>query len=230
MMEQSYRFVATPEKGEVSALLLRPESPRSLLVLGHAASTGMTHPSMASLAQAVAARDAAVFRYQFPYMERGGGGMDAEAVRLATVRAAVATAAAALPGVPLFAGGRSMGGRMASMAQSESPLSGVRGLVFFAYPLHPAGRPGLDRAAHLAGVNVPLLFIQGDRDDLAELSLLRQAMGPLGERATLRLLAGADHSFHVRKSSERSDGEVLEEAAAAAAAWMIAVAAAERTG
>lgn len=213
------KFVATPAKGEVSAILLRPEGARWLYVFGHAASTGMRHPSMEKLAQALAGQGVATFRYQFPYMERGGGGLDGKAVLLATVRSAVQAATGTAPDLPLLAGGRSMGGRMTSMAQAETPLPGVRGLVFVAFPLHPAGKPDTERADHLAETSVPLLFLQGTKDALAELHLLRPVVEGLGERATLNLVETADHSFHVLKSSGKTDDGVIGELAQAIARW-----------
>lgn len=218
------RFLATPEKGEVFALLLRPPDARWLLVLGHGASAGMRHRGMDDLAQALARQGIATFRYQFPYMERGGGGLDGPAVLLATVRAAVAAAAAVAPDLPLLAGGRSMGGRMTSQASAQAPLPGVRGLVFFAFPLHPAGKPGAERAEHLSRVSVPLLFLQGSKDTMAELDLLRPVVAQLGDRATLHVVETADHSFHVLKRSGKTDEGVLAELAETTAAWAAAVA------
>lgn len=213
------KFTATPEKGEVSAILLRPEGAHWLYVFGHAASTGMRHPSMEKLAHALAEQGVATFRYQFPYMEKGGGGLDGKAVLLATVRSAVRAAAEAVPELSILAGGRSMGGRMTSMAQSEAPLPGVKGLVFVAFPLHPSGKPGTERADHLAKVDLPLLFLQGTKDDLADLNLLRPVVEGLGKRATLNLIETADHSFHVLKSSGKTDDGVIEELAHTIAAW-----------
>jgi predicted alpha/beta-hydrolase family hydrolase len=217
------RFVATPEKGEVSALLLRPENARALLVLGHGASTNMRHTFLDSLSHALAGAGIATFRYQFPYMEKGGGGRDSRAVLLATVRAAVEAAAAAAPGLPLFAGGHSMSGRMTSNAAAEAPLPGVQGIVFVAFPLHPAGQPGTERADHLDDVTIPMLFLSGTRDDLADLTLLRPVCERLGELATLHLVETADHGFKVLKKSRASKEPVLEEMARVAAAWMAGI-------
>jgi predicted alpha/beta-hydrolase family hydrolase len=216
---QEHRFVATPEKGEVSALFLRPENAAWLMVLGHGASAGMRHRSMEATAQALAEAGVATLRYQFPYMERGGGGIDSKPVLYVTVRAAALKAAALAPDLPLLAGGRSMGGRMASNAQAEEPLPGVRGLAFFGFPLHPAGKPGTERADHLKAVRIPMLFLQGDKDTLAEPGLLKPVVTALGEWATLYEIPGADHSFHVLKSSGKTDSGVLAELAGQVRKW-----------
>jgi uncharacterized protein len=203
----------------VPALLLRPRDARALCVLAHGAGAGMLHPFMESLARALSARGTATLRYEFPYMARGLRRPDAEAVLLATVRAAVAAGRARADGLPLVAGGKSMGGRMTSRAAALEPLEGVRGLVFVGFPLHPAGRPDTTRAGHLGRVTVPMLFLQGDRDRLADLARLRPVVAHLGRRARLRVFAGADHSFHVPKRSGRTDAEVIEIMAAALADW-----------
>jgi predicted alpha/beta-hydrolase family hydrolase len=205
--------------GEVSALLELPAGARWLLVLAHGAGAGMRHRFLEAAAAKLAARGIATFRYQFPYMEAGSGRPDRPPKLVAAVRAAVAAAAREAPGLPLLAGGKSMGGRMTSTAAAESPLPGVRGLVFFGFPLHPPGRPGTERAAHLAAVSVPMLFLQGTRDDFAGLDLLRPVLAPLGALATLHVVDGADHSFGVRKASGRTGEEVLDELADAVAAW-----------
>ena len=204
----------------VSGLWLAPPDARACLVLAHGAGAGMAHPSMAALAQGLAARGIATLRYQFPYMERGSKRPDPPAVAHAAVRAAVAEAARLAPDLALFAGGRSFGGRMTSQAHAQAPLDRVRGLVFFAFPLHPAGEPAHDRAAHLSAVAVPMLFLQGMRDALAELDLLRPAVATLGDRATLALYEDADHSFHVPARSGREDADVLAAILDRAAAWM----------
>ena len=214
------KFTAHEEKGEVSSLYLRPPEAEALLVLGHGAGTSMRHPFMEELAQALAAAGVATFRYNYPYSEKGGGGMDSERVRLSTVRAAVAAAARQARGLPLFAGGHSMSGRMTSMAAAGEPLGGLRGILFFAFPLHPAGKPGTERAAHLEKVKVPMLFISGPRDALAELSLLEPEVKKLGKRATFHLVDTADHGFRVRKRSRSSTEPVMEELARVAASWM----------
>ncbi len=205
--------------GEVSALLWRPAKARRLLVLAHGAGAGMSHAFMEELAGELAGVDVATLRYQFPYMEEHRRFPDAPAVLMATVVAAVRAAAEAAPGLPLFAGGKSMGGRMTSQAAAQHPLDGVRGLVFFGFPLHPPKRPGTKRADHLAKLTMPMLFLQGTRDELADLKLLRPICAKLGPRATLQIIEKADHSFHVPKSSGRGDEEVLRELAETVAPW-----------
>jgi predicted alpha/beta-hydrolase family hydrolase len=217
------RFVATEEKGEVSALLMRPPGASALLVLGHGASTNMRHAFLEGLSGALAAAGIATFRYQFPYTERGGGGLDGRSVLLATVRAAVAAAGGAAPDLPLFAGGHSMSGRMTSLAAAEAPLPNLRGIVFVAFPLHPAGKPGTERADHLAQVTVPMLFLEGTRDDLADLELLRPICDRLGDRATLHIVETADHGFKVLKRARGSDEPVVEELARVIARWTAGV-------
>jgi len=204
----------------VSGLWLAPEASRALYVFAHGAGAGMRHAFMEAAAQGLAERGIASLRYQFPYMERGSRRPDAPPLAQATVRAAVAVAARLAPSLPLFAGGKSFGGRMTSQAQAAAPMPGVRGLVFLGFPLHPPGEPSDDRAAHLSGVQVPMLFLQGTRDELAELSLLQPLVGRLGEHATLHALADADHSFHVPAKSGRKDSQVLAEALDAFAAWI----------
>ena len=213
------RFSVAETSGEVSALLVRPPDARRLYVLAHGAGAGMRHPFLESIAQALAERSIATLRYQFPYMERRAGRPDPPAIAAATVRAAVAEAARAAPGLPLVAGGKSFGGRMTSTAQAEAPLPGVRGLLFLGFPLHPPGRPDDKRAEHLAQVRVPMLFLQGDRDEFADLTLLRPVVQRLGERATLHLVEGGDHSFHVLKRSGRTDADVMTELAATVDRW-----------
>lgn len=212
--------IAVPGQGEVSGLWQAPAEPWAALALAHGAGAGMTHKSMAAIADGLEGLGVATLRYQFPYMERGGKRVDAAPVAQATVRAAVAAARERAAGLPLFAGGRSFGGRMTSQAQAEIPLESVRGLAFFAFPLHPAGKPSTDRAAHLDQVALPMLFLQGDNDALAELDLLRPVVQRLGPRSRLHLLAHADHSFHAPAKSGRRDAEVLAEALAAATEWM----------
>jgi uncharacterized protein len=203
----------------VGALLLRPADARWLHVFAHGAGAGMQHRFMAAASAQLAARGIASLRYQFPYMEAGGRRPDSRGTLLATVRAAISAAAAAAPDLPLLAGGKSMGGRMTSQAAAEAPLPGVRGLVFFGFPLHPAGRPGIERADHLEKVRLPMLFLQGERDKLADLDLLRPVCAGLGERATLHVVPEADHGFHVPKRSGRTDDEVLAELAGTVAQW-----------
>src|SRR5881392_3844575 len=203
----------------VSGLLMRPPGARWLYVLAHGAGAGMRHPFLETFARALAERDVATLRYQFPYMERRASRPDPPAVAAATVRAAVEEAARVAPGLPLVAGGKSFGGRMTSTAQAEAPLPGVRGLLFLGFPLHPPGRPDDKRAQHLAQVRIPMLFLQGTRDEFADLTLLRPVVQRLGERATLHLVEGGDHSFHVLKRSGRTDAEVMGELVGAIADW-----------
>jgi hypothetical protein len=190
-----------------------------MYVLAHGAGAGMRHPFMEAIAQRLAAREIATLRYQFPYMEQGGRRPDPEPVALATVRAAIEAGREAAGGLPLLAGGKSYGGRMTSRATAAQPLAGVAGLVFLGFPLHPAGQPGVSRAAHLAQVHLPMLFLQGTRDTLADLTLLEPIIEKLGERATLRVIEHADHSFHVLKKSGRTDEQVLDELAEAVGEW-----------
>jgi len=203
----------------VSARLVQPPQPRLCFVFAHGAGAGMTHAFMESVAQGLAARHVATLRYQFPYMEKGSKRPDPPALAQATVRAAVAAAAVRCPGLPLFAGGKSFGARMTSQAQAASPLAGVRGLAFFGFPLHPAGKPSIARADHLDDVGIPMLFLQGTRDKLAELSLLEPVVARLGSRATLHLIDQADHAFHVPARSGRTDAAVMDEMLDAFVAW-----------
>lgn len=204
---------------QVSALWMQPAKPVATYVFAHGAGAGMNHSFMADLSQALLEQSVATLRYQFPYMERGSKRPDSPAVAHAAVRAAVAAARGRLPGTPLFAGGKSFGGRMTSQAQALEPLPGMRGLVFVGFPLHPAGKLGIERAAHLADVQVPMLFLQGTRDELAELDLLQGVVQGLGKKATLHLEDDADHAFHVRARSGRNDAQVVQSLAAAMAAW-----------
>jgi predicted alpha/beta-hydrolase family hydrolase len=212
--------IALPSGPAVSAVLRQPGEPRACFVLAHGAGAGMNHPFMADLATALGERDIATLRFQFPYMEQGSKRPDTPAVAHEAIRAAVDEAATRLAGIPLFAGGKSFGGRMTSQAQADSPLAHVRGLIFVGFPLHPAGKPATDRAGHLAKVHAPMLFLQGTRDTLAELDLIRQVTTGLGPRATLRVVEGADHSFHVLARSGRNDAEVMEELADTTARWI----------
>jgi predicted alpha/beta-hydrolase family hydrolase len=206
----------------VSALLTKPSSARACYVFAHGAGAGMTHAFMANVAAGVAERGIATLRYQFPYMEKGGKRPDPPGIAHAAVRAAVAEAARVFPGLPLIAGGKSFGGRMTSQAQAKQPLPGVRGLAFFGFPLHAAGKPSSDRADHLADIKIPMLFLQGTNDKLAELSLLKPVVKSLGARATLHLVDGADHSFHVPARSGRKDAEVMVELLDTFAEWAVA--------
>jgi hypothetical protein len=203
----------------VSALLMRPTKTRACYVFAHGAGAGMTHAFMTEAAEGLAARGIATLRYQFPYLEKGGKRPDPPAVAQAAVRAAVTEAARAYPGLPLIAGGKSFGGRMTSQAQAKTPLPGVAGLAFFGFPLHAVGKPSSERADHLTDVRAPMLFLQGSADKLAEVDLLRPVVKKLGARATLHLVDGADHSFHVPKRSGRNDREVMAEILDAFAAW-----------
>ena len=212
--------IRVSEGAEVSALLIEPAQPRALYVLAHGAGAGMRHPFMESIAQRLAGHRIGTLRYQFLYTEQGSRRPDPEPVLLATVRAAVAAGREAAGGLPVIAGGKSMGGRMTSRAAAAAPLAGVAGLVFLGFPLHPAGQPGISRAAHLAKVDLPMLFLQGTRDTLADLALLTPVIEQLGERAALRVIEHADHSFHVPKRSGRTDEQVLDELAAAVAEWL----------
>ncbi len=213
------KFLATPEKGDVSALLIRPADASHLLVLGHGASTNMRHANLQTIAERLADARIATFRYNFPYMEHRGG-RDSQEVCTATVRSACAAARKAATDLPLLAGGHSFGGRMTSTAASESGLDGVRGLVFFAFPLHPPGRPATKRADHLSAVTVPMLFLSGTRDELAELDLLQPVCTKLGDRATLHLLDTADHGFRTLKRSRKSEEDVFVEMARVVREWV----------
>lgn len=205
--------------GKVSGLLIRPPNAWAAYVLAHGAGAGMGHRFMASMAQALADRGMATLRYQFPYVEAGTRRPDPPGVLEATVRAAVAKAREVAPGLPLFAGGKSMGGRLTSNATANRPLEGVLGLVFLGFPLHPARQPAVTRAEHLDRVESPMLFLQGTRDDLADLGLITSVCGRLGPRAALHVVEGADHSFAVLKRSGRTDTEVMEELALTVAEW-----------
>jgi uncharacterized protein len=204
---------------EVSALLVSSPRPHTLYVFAHGAGAGMRHAFMEAMAQRLAARGVATLRYQFPYVEKGSRRIDPEPLLLDTVRAAVAMGREAAGGATLIAGGKSMGGRMTSRAAAAGPLAGVAGLAFLGFPLHPAGRPGVTRADHLARVAVPMLFLQGTRDALADLMLLRPIMGKLGPRASLHVVEQADHMFKVLKKTGRSDELVLHELADTIATW-----------
>ncbi len=204
----------------MSALFNTPAGARACYVFAHGAGAGMRHSFMQAVADGLAARGIATLRYQFPSMERGSRRPDSPRVAHATVRAAVAAAAT---GLPLLAGGKSFGGRMTSQAQAEAPLPGVRGLVFFGFPLHPPGKPSTERGLHLDAVACPMLFLQGTRDELAEADLVRTVTGRLGPGTTLALFDDADHAFHVRKSSGRSDADVLDLMLDTTARWIDAV-------
>jgi len=206
--------------GSVSGLLQVVESPTHGFAMAHGAGAGMRHPFLEAVARRLANHRIATLRYQFPYMEAGRKRTDAPEVAQATVRAAVARLAELVPGVPLLAGGKSFGGRMTSQAQAESPLPGVGGLVFLGFPLHPPGKPGVARGEHLSRIEVPMLFLQGTRDEFARQDLLTGVTGGLGSRATLELIEGADHSFNVRKSSGQTADQVLDGLGATIARWV----------
>jgi predicted alpha/beta-hydrolase family hydrolase len=217
--------IALPDGTSVGALLQQPAQPRAAYVFAHGAGAGMQHHFMAALARALVERGVATLRFQFPFIEQGTRRPDAPALAQAAVRAAVECAAQRLPGLPLFAGGKSFGGRMSSQAQASAPLPQVRGLAFVGFPLHPAGKPSVARARHLQDVQLPMLFLQGTRDALADLALVTEAAGALGPRARLHVVEGADHAFHVLVRSGRSDAQVLRELADTMAQWMAQVAA-----
>src|SRR3954471_639919 len=208
----------------VSALLLRPENARACLVLARGAGAGMSHPFMETVTTGLAERGIATLRYQFPYMEKAGKRPDAPDVAHAAVRAAVAEAARRCPGLPLIAGGKSFGSRMTSQAQAIAPLAGVRGLAFLGFPLHPPGKPSTSRAAHLSDIKIPMLFLQGTRDDFAEMTLLEPVVKALGAMASLHVVQEADHSLHVPARSGRNNPEVMNEVLDTLSAWIGGVA------
>lgn len=214
--------IPVPDAGEVSALLLEPSDATAMLLLAHGAGAGMRHRFMEEVAAALAARRVATLRYQFPYVEAGRRAPDRAPRLVATVRAAVESAAelAETMQLPLFAGGKSMGGRMTSTAAARAPLAGVQGLVFFGFPLHAAGKPSTGRGDHLADVERPMLFLQGTRDRLADLGLLRSVLQKVAPAPRLHVVEDADHGFHVLKRSGRTDADVIDELADVAAGWM----------
>ncbi|MFH0342789.1 MAG: alpha/beta family hydrolase [Chromatiales bacterium] len=215
--------IAVDDTQRVSGLLQAPQNARGCYVLAHGAGAGMAHPFMSAVADGLAERGIATLRYQFPYIERGSKRPDAPRLAQATVRAAMAEASGLAPGLALFAGGKSYGGRMTSQAQAEAPLPGVRGLVFLGFPLHPPGRPSDERGKHLFDVQIPMLFVQGSRDALADLPLLEPLLKQLGARATLKVFADADHSFHVPARTGRKDSQVRAEILDAMADWIESV-------
>lgn len=214
------KFIATAEKGEVSSLLIRPDRAKWLLVLGHGSGTNMRSTTLQTIAECLADVNIATFRYQFPYMERGGGGRESEAVALQTVRSAAAAAHEAASDLSIIVGGHSYSGRMSSMSAAKEPIDHVRGLVFFAFPLHPSGKEGIERAEHLSDVTIPMLFLSGTRDKLAKLELLEPVCKILGEKATLHLLDTADHGFKVLKRSRKSEEDVFVEMARVLSEWV----------
>jgi predicted alpha/beta-hydrolase family hydrolase len=218
-----HRFTATASSGEVTGILVLPHDSCVLYVYAHGAGAGMRHAFMEASALKLADRGVATLRFNFPYMERGRGGPNPSPVLVKTVRFAVDEAARLAPDLPLLAGGKSMGGRMTSIAAASEALPGVRGLAFFGFPLHAAGRPSADRGAHLADVGLPMLFLQGTRDKLAELTLLDPLLAKVRPAPVLHVVDGADHGFHVLKRSGRTDEEVLDELAERFAAWAAGV-------
>lgn len=216
--------IALPGGARISGLLDEPADARACFVFAHGAGAGMEHAFMSAMVDGLARRGIATLRFQFPYMEQGSRRPDTPAVAHAAVRAAVAQAAKQLPNLPLFAGGKSYGGRMTSQAQAAQPLPGVRGIIFVGFPLHPSGKPSTERANHLADVALPMLFLQGTRDELAGLDLMRQITTRLGSRATLHVADGADHSFHVLVRSGRTDAQVREELLDTMVHWIDALA------
>lgn len=226
MIDAEPRSLVLPvQDATVSALLIAPPLARACFVFAHGAGAGMTHAFMSQAADALAAHRIATLRFQFPYMEKGSKRPDSPAVAQAAVRAAVAAATELCPGLPLIAGGKSFGARMTSQAQSLAPLPGVSALAFLGFPLHPAGKPSIARADHLDAIEVPMLFLQGTRDKLAELEQLEPVVNRLGRRATLHRLDQADHAFHVPARSGRNDRAVMDELTQAFASWLAVVAA-----
>jgi uncharacterized protein len=213
-------FTPGDKAGKVSGLVTLPKAAKTLLVLAHGAGAGMRHKFMEQVAEKLADRGVATFRYQFPYMEKGIKRPDSEAVLTMTVRAAVAAAKKYSEGLSIFAGGKSMGGRMTSLAAAKTPLDDVRGLIYFGFPLHATGKPSADRGHHLFEIQLPMLFLQGSRDALADLQLLKPLCVRLGERAELFVIDGGDHSLHLLKSSGRSDDRALDDAAQKTVSWM----------
>ena len=213
------QFLAAEDKGEVSSLLIRPDGAQWLLMLGHGASTNMRHATLQTIAERLADVGVATFRYNFPYAEQGGG-RNSNAVCQETVRLAVAAAHTAASDLSILVGGHSFSGRMSSIAAAEAPIDRARGLVFFAFPLHPSGKPSTDRAAHLNDVTIPMLFLSGTRDKLGELDLLQSTCEGIGDRATLHLLDTADHGFKVLKRSRNTDEDVFVEMARVISEWV----------
>ena len=219
-MAKEIRFLVDEKAGEVSGLLFRPQGATALIVLAHGAGAGMRHKFMEEICAKLADRGVATLRYQFPYMEKGNKKPDSEALLTATVRSAMTAAKQVAGGISTFAGGKSMGGRMTSLAAAKEPLDGISGLIFFGFPLHAAGKPSAERGKHLAEISLPMLFLQGSRDMLADLRLLKPLCQRLGKRVELFVVDGGDHSFHMLKSSGRSDDTVLDQIVDEVAAWL----------
>lgn len=217
--EKQLKFVATPEKGLVSAILIKPENSTHLLILGHRASTNMNHATMQNIASKMADFRIATLRYNFPYSENGKG-RDSKDTCVATIRSAVAAARQEVPDLPLLAGGHSFGGRMTSMAQSEAVLEDVKGLIFFSFPLHQAERPSIERAEHLKLIKIPMLFLSGTRDKLAELNLLKPMCEKLGRLATLHLIETADHGYKIQRNQRESSEDLFDEMARVSREWI----------
>ena len=220
MKISEYTFEAHPDKGEVSSILMMPDAPKALISLGHGAGAGMTHHHMESIVTALAKVGIASFRYHFPYMERGKG-RDSQKVSLATVRNAASKALELSDGLPLLAGGHSFGGRMTSIVASEEAIEGVKGLIFFSFPLHAPGKPGIERAAHLSEIAVPMLFVSGDRDTFTKQDLYKGVIDDLGEKADLHLIHTAGHGFKYLKRTRTSTENVYDEAARVSHEWLI---------
>jgi len=219
MITKKQKFVAHASKDKVSSLLQIPSGANAIIVLGHGAGAGMEHSNMESIATALHAQNIATFRYQFPFMERGGG-RDSQEVSLATVAAAVEKASALAPKLPLYAGGHSFGGRMTSMAAANSMLPAAKGLVFFAFPLHPSGKPSVERATHLMDIKIPMLFLSGTRDKLLTIDLFKPVLKKLGKRAKVHYLDTADHGYKILKRSRKSQQCVFEEMAESTRSWI----------
>jgi predicted alpha/beta-hydrolase family hydrolase len=219
VVEQNYSFVATNSSGEVSAIYVRPQNAKWLLVFAHGAGAGIRHKFMQTASDKLANHGIATFRFNFPYMEKGKTGPDPQPILKKTIRSAIETASKLADDLPLLAGGKSLGGRMTSMAAAENPLPNVTGLVFFGFPLHALGRPTTERAEHLNDVNIPMLFLQGTKDDLANLELFKPICRKLGNKATLHIVEGGDHSFHLPKSTGRTDEQVVDELAQVVSQW-----------
>lgn len=219
-MTRELSFLSTKDKGNVSALLMRPKNATHLLVLGHGAGADMRSASMQKIAENLAEQKIATFRYNFPFKERGASGVDSPKVATATVRSAVAAAKRIEPKLDLLAGGHSFGGRMTTTAQSESPLDGVKGLLLFSFPLHAPNRPDSARAAHLSAIKIPMLFLSGTRDALNDLALFRPVIKKLGDHATLHLLDTADHGYKILKKTRNSDEDVFVEMARVVRSWV----------
>jgi predicted alpha/beta-hydrolase family hydrolase len=222
VIEKLFKLAVSAEKGSVSAVFCQPESASALLVLGHGAGAGMHHHHMESLSAGLTALGIATLRYNFPFMESGRKGRDSRAITLQTINAAVSLAEQISP-LPCYAGGHSFGGRMTSLAQAESPLKNIRGLIFFSFPLHPPGKPATDRTAHFANIDVPMLFVSGTRDKLAELSLLKQVTSGLRPTGKVHCIDTADHSFSILKRSRKSKENVYNEAARTVYDWIAAL-------